>query len=154
MVWNNSSIVTHICLGTWQRHTHDRLTVTLCACVLCAKSLQSCPTLCDPMNYSLSGSCVHGDPPDKNIAVDCHAFLQGIFLTQILCLMHWAGGFFFFFTMSATWEAWKGTLKVIKGKISSHSHICSSHYYNPAPYYRKRHKTALKEYRQETRFRH
>ena len=26
----------------------------------CAKSLQSCPTLCDPMNYSPPGFCVHG----------------------------------------------------------------------------------------------
>ena len=151
MVWNNSSIVTHICLGTWQRHTHDRLKVTLCAWVLCAKSLQSRLTLCDPMNYTLSDSPIHGDPPDKNTGVGCHAFLQGIFLTQILRLMHWAGRFF---TMSTTWEAWKGTLKVIKGKTSLHSHICSSHYYNPAPYYRKCHKTALKEHRQETRFRH
>ena len=25
-----------------------------------AKSLQSCPTLCDPMDHSLSGSSVHG----------------------------------------------------------------------------------------------
>ena len=25
-----------------------------------AKSLQSCPTLCDPMDYSLPGSSVHG----------------------------------------------------------------------------------------------
>ena len=25
-----------------------------------AKSLQSCPTLCNPMDYSLSGSSVHG----------------------------------------------------------------------------------------------
>jgi len=24
------------------------------------KSLQSCPTLCDPVDGSLSGSCVHG----------------------------------------------------------------------------------------------
>ena len=29
------------------------------ACV-CAKSLQSCPTLCDPMDCSLSGFSVHG----------------------------------------------------------------------------------------------
>ena len=29
------------------------------ACV-CAKSLQSCPTLCDPMNCSPPGSSVHG----------------------------------------------------------------------------------------------
>ena len=28
------------------------------ACV-CAKSLQLCPTLCDPMDYSLPGSSVH-----------------------------------------------------------------------------------------------
>ena len=27
---------------------------------VCAKLLQWCPTLCDPMNYSLSGSSVHG----------------------------------------------------------------------------------------------
>ena len=27
---------------------------------VCAMSLQSCPTLCDPMNYSLPGSSVHG----------------------------------------------------------------------------------------------
>ena len=27
---------------------------------MCAKSLQSCPTLCDTMDYSLPGSFVHG----------------------------------------------------------------------------------------------
>ena len=27
---------------------------------VCAKSLQSCPTLCDPMDCSLPGSSVHG----------------------------------------------------------------------------------------------
>ena len=27
---------------------------------------QSCPTLCDPMDYSLAGSSVHGDSPGKN----------------------------------------------------------------------------------------
>ena len=27
---------------------------------MCAKSLQSCPTLCDPTDCSLPGSCVHG----------------------------------------------------------------------------------------------
>ena len=29
-------------------------------CVCCAKSLQSCPTLCNPMNCSPPGSSVHG----------------------------------------------------------------------------------------------
>ena len=38
--------------------------------------------LCDPMDCSLPGSSVHGDPPGKNTGVDCHALLQGIFPTQ------------------------------------------------------------------------
>ena len=33
--------------------------VCVCACVR-AKSLQSCPTLCGPMDSSLPGSAVHG----------------------------------------------------------------------------------------------
>ena len=47
-----------------------------------AKSLQSCPTPCDPMDCSLPGSSVHGDSPGKNTEVGCHALLQGIFLIQ------------------------------------------------------------------------
>ena len=43
---------------------------------------QSCLTLCDPMDYSLPGSSVHGDSPGKNTGEDCHALLQGIFLNQ------------------------------------------------------------------------
>ena len=40
--------------------------------------------LCDPMDCSLPGSSVHGDSPDKNTGVGCHALLQGIFPTQRL----------------------------------------------------------------------
>ena len=40
---------------------------------------QSCLTLCDPMDYSLSGSSV---PGIFQARVDCHFLLQGIFLTQ------------------------------------------------------------------------
>ena len=29
-------------------------------CVICVLVTQSCPTLCDPMDYSQAGSCVHG----------------------------------------------------------------------------------------------
>ena len=47
-----------------------------------AQSLQSCPTLCDPMNCSPPGSSVRGDSPGKNTGVGCHALLQGIFPTQ------------------------------------------------------------------------
>ena len=45
-------------------------------------SAQLCPTLCDPMNYSPSGSSIHGNSPAKNTGMDGHALLQGIFLTQ------------------------------------------------------------------------
>ena len=43
---------------------------------------QSCPTLCDPIDYSPLGSSVHGDSPGKNTGVGCHALLQGIFPAQ------------------------------------------------------------------------
>ena len=77
------------------------------ACVL-AKSLQSCPTLCDSMDYSLPGSSVHGilqarirsglpcSPPG-----DPHPVMApASFMPPAL-----AGGFF---TTSATWEARPG----------------------------------------------
>ena len=32
----------------------------MCAVCICAKSCQSCLTLCDPMDHSLPGSSVHG----------------------------------------------------------------------------------------------
>ena len=43
--------------------------------------IQSCPTLCDPVDVSPPGSSVHGDSPGKNPAVGCRALLQGIFPT-------------------------------------------------------------------------
>ena len=49
---------------------------------VCAKSCQSCRTPCHPMDCSLPGSSVHGNSPGKSPGVGCHAFLQGIFLTQ------------------------------------------------------------------------
>ena len=58
---------------------------------------QSCPTLCDPMDYSPPGSSVHGAFPGKNTGVGCHDLLQGIFQTQgsnlhLLHLLHWQAG--------------------------------------------------------------
>ena len=41
-----------------------------------AKSLQSCPTLCDPVDCSPPGSSVHGDSPGKNTGLGCHFLLQ------------------------------------------------------------------------------
>ena len=46
------------------------------------KSIQSCLTLCIPMDCSLRGSSAHGDSPGKNTRVGCHALLQGILPTQ------------------------------------------------------------------------
>ena len=77
----------------------------MCVCV-CTKLLQSCPTLCDPMDCSLPGSFVHGifqarilewKKKKKNTGVDCCALLQRMFLTQgsnphLLCLLHWQEG--------------------------------------------------------------
>ena len=43
---------------------------------------QSCPILCDPMDYSLPGSSCLWDFPGNNTGVGCHFLLQGIFPTQ------------------------------------------------------------------------
>ena len=71
-----------------------------------AKSLQSCPTLCNLMDCSPPGSSVYGNSPGKNTGVGGHALLQGIFPTRgsNLCLMSpaLAGRLF---TTSAAWEA-------------------------------------------------
>ena len=71
-----------------------------------AKSFQSCPVWCIPIDWRLPVSSVHGDSSGKNTGVGCHALLQGIYLTQgsnpHLMSPAGAGGFF---TTSATWEA-------------------------------------------------
>ena len=64
-----------------------------------AKLLQSCPTLCDPMHCSPSGSSVHGIC--KNTGLGCHALLQGIKLVPLMSPAL-AGRFF---TSITTWEA-------------------------------------------------
>ena len=43
--------------------------------------IQSCPTLCNPMDCSPPGSSVHGILQVKSTGVGCHSLLQGIFLT-------------------------------------------------------------------------
>ena len=41
-----------------------------------AKSLQSCPTLCDPIDISPTRLCHRWDFPGKNTGVGCHCLLQ------------------------------------------------------------------------------
>ena len=53
-----------------------------CGLLCRAKPLQSCLTLCDPMDCSPPGSSVHGDSPGEDTGEGCHALLQGIFPTQ------------------------------------------------------------------------
>ena len=46
------------------------------AAAAAAKSLQSCPTLCDPIHCSPPGSPRPWDSPGKNTGVGCHFLLQ------------------------------------------------------------------------------
>jgi len=59
----------------------------MCVCVHSVAKL--CTNLCDPMDYGLPGSSIHGIFQEK-VEVGCHFLLQGIFLTQRsnLCLLH------------------------------------------------------------------
>ena len=74
------------------------------ALCVCAKSLQVCLTLCDPMYCSSPGSCVHKIPQAR--ILEWVALFQGTFPTQgsNLCLLHPLALVGKFFTTSATWE--------------------------------------------------
>ena len=88
-------------------------------------------SLCDPMDYSLPGSSIHGifqarilkccfvcyyfqkKKKKKNTGVCCHFLLQGIFPTQgsnlhLLHLLHWQADFF---TTSHHLGKWHNQLK-------------------------------------------
>ena len=76
----------------------DRRIHTIIRSYVCmhAKSLQSCPTLCDLVDCSPPGPAVHGDSSGKNTGVGFHALLQGVFPTEgsnphLVCLLHWQG---------------------------------------------------------------
>ena len=100
--WDNTPCV----LRSWIFKILFRQVFKWCAiCKYLCLVTQSCPTLCDPMDCSPSGSFVHGDSPGKNTGVACHALLQGIFPTQgwnpgllhcrqiLYCLSHQGGPF-------------------------------------------------------------
>ena len=51
----------------------------VCLCAIhhaAAKLLQSCLTLCDPIDGSPPGSTISWDSPGKNTGVGCHFLLQ------------------------------------------------------------------------------
>ena len=64
-----------------QHHWPFYYSVPLYVC-MSAKSLQSCPTLCNPMDCKPTRLLCSWDSPGKNTGVGCHALLQGVFLTQ------------------------------------------------------------------------
>ena len=64
----------------WSQSEKDKISYEI-TYVLCLVA-QLCQTLCVPMDCSLPGFSVHGDSPGKNIGVNCHALLQGIFSIQ------------------------------------------------------------------------
>ena len=66
-------------------------------CVGVCSVIQSCLTLCDPMDCSPPGSSVHGILQAWILEWDCHVLLHGIFLIQgwspsLLYLLHWQVG--------------------------------------------------------------
>ena len=76
---------------------HVCVCVCVCVCVLGANSLQSCLTLCNPLDCSPPGSSVHVNSPGRNTGVGCHALLQGVFPTEgsnplLLHLLLWQAG--------------------------------------------------------------
>ena len=73
---------------------------------MCAKSLQSCPTLCDPMDCSPPGSLVHrilqARKPEWVAMPSSRGSFQPRIEPESPTSPELAGGFF---TTSATWEA-------------------------------------------------
>ena len=71
-----------------------------------AKSCQSCPALCDPVDYNPPGSSVYGDSPGTNTEVGCHFLLQGIFPTQGSNphLLQWQAGSLLLVPSGKPWE--------------------------------------------------
>ena len=72
-----------------------------------AKSFQSCPTLCNPMDYSLPDSCVHGISQARIPVWVAFSFSRGpsqprdrTCVSYVSCI-----GRRVLYTSSATWEA-------------------------------------------------
>ena len=66
---------------TW-RQIHDRMTLYWLYLTLLLLFTQSCPTPCDPLDYSPPGSSVHGISQARVIEWVAIYFSRGIFLTQ------------------------------------------------------------------------
>ena len=89
-----------------------------------AKSLQLCPTLCNPMDLQPTRLLCPWGCSGRNSGVGCHFLLQGIFPTQgsnlgLLSLPALAGGFF-----TASAKGYVILMKVKKKKWPSVAYYC------------------------------
>ena len=101
-----------VCAGQQGRHRHkNRLLDTVGegeGGIFCKTALKHtycthaklCLTLCDTIDCSPPGSSLHGHFPGESTGVNCHALLQGIFLTHrsnpcLLCLLPWQADFLY-----------------------------------------------------------
>ena len=79
-------------------HAHARVCVSVhTRARIYTKSLQLCPTFCDPTDYGAARPLFPWDFPGKNTGVGCHALLPCILLTlgsnaHLLGLLHWQVG--------------------------------------------------------------
>ena len=97
---------TQVSIKSWIDFLKNVFTYNSIACVH-AKSLQSCPTLCHPMDHSPQGSSVHGILQARILECRLPCLLPGDLSNPrieptSLRSPALAGGFF---TTSATWEA-------------------------------------------------
>ena len=60
----------------FKTHSHSLVFSMTAVAAAAAKSLQSCSTLCNPIDSSLPGSPCPWDSPGKNTGVGCHFLLQ------------------------------------------------------------------------------
>ena len=81
--------------------------IALHVAVLCLV-VQSCPTLCNPMDCSLPGSSVHRDSPGKNTGVGCHATRGSSQPRYQIQVTHIAGGVFTVWANRKAQEYWNG----------------------------------------------
>ena len=75
-----------MCVIVWVHHTFTLMRCYPTRNLIVVLVAQSCPTPCNPMDCSPSGSFIHGILQTRNTGVGSHSLFQGIFLTQGLNL--------------------------------------------------------------------
>ena len=100
-------------ISLWVVNTKEHI-VSVNACAVCARLLQSCLTPCDPMDCSPPGSSVHGILQARILEWVAMPSSRGSSLIQgwnlyLLYLLHWQAGFFFFFFFFFNHQCYQGS---------------------------------------------